>query len=387
MKSRPLLVFCHLRWNFVYQRPQHVLSRLARQRPVHVIEEPVFDATGPRWEHTQPHENLTVSIPHTPVQEFGFSPKQCDAISPLLRELTSSRGITECDAWTYTPLAFSLIESLRPKVVVYDCMDELSAFLNAPEELVRMEQSLMRRADLVFTGGPSLFASKRSRHSRVYCFSSSVDSEHFRRGVIEQTEPEVQKSLPHPRLGYFGVIDERIDLELIEKLADARPDCSIVMVGPIVKIDPAMAPRRANIHYFGKQEYADLPSFVKGWDVCLMPFAMNDATRYISPTKVLEYMAAGKPIVSTPIHDVVEPYGEIVYSGKTHEEFISACASALDSTREEKERRQKMADAVIANTSWDQTAASMEVLLETAAAPQSPKSEFIPSIPVLEYSK
>jgi UDP-galactopyranose mutase len=221
----------------------------------------------------------------------------------------------------------------------------------------------------------------------VYCFSSSVDSEHFRRGVIEQTEPEVQKSLPHPRLGYFGVIDERIDLELIEKLADARPDCSIVMVGPIVKIDPAMAPRRANIHYFGKQEYADLPSFVKGWDVCLMPFAMNDATRYISPTKVLEYMAAGKPIVSTPIHDVVEPYGEIVYSGKTHEEFISACASALDSTREEKERRQKMADAVIANTSWDQTAASMEVLLETAAAPQSPKSEFIPSIPVLEYSK
>jgi UDP-galactopyranose mutase len=252
--------------------------------------------------------------------------------------------------------------------MVYDCMDELSLFLGAPPELLAREAALIECADLMFTGGPSLFRAKQSRHPNVHCFSSSVDAAHFTVRSSGVREADDQSGLPRPRLGFYGVIDERLDLSLIDHVSQAHPEWQIVLVGPVVKIDPGVLPRRENIHYFGQRTYQQLPSYLTGWDICLLPFARNDATRFISPTKTLEYMAAQLPIVSTPITDVAEPYGDIVYLGDTPAEFVAACESALAASPEERESRFAKMRRVLAGTSWDSTVASMEKLLAAALA-------------------
>jgi UDP-galactopyranose mutase len=368
-----IVAFSHLRWNFVYQRPQHLLSRLAAKRPVFFIEEPELDSDGPpRWERSTPQPNVTVLRPRTPIAAPGFHAEQLSALEPLVAELAAELGDETVVAWLYTPMALPLTEALGPDAIVYDCMDELSMFLGAPSELLSQEEALLEYADVMFTGGPSLYRAKQSRRPNVHCFSSSVDAAHFRQARPDRRsrglEALDQREIPHPRLGFYGVIDERLDLPLIDALAAARPDWQIVLVGPVVKIDPASLPRRPNIHYFGQRTYEELPAYLAGWDVCLLPFARNDATRFISPTKTLEYMAAEIPIVSTPITDVAEPYGHIVYLGATPEEFVAACDAALGSAPTERERRAGLMRRVLAGTSWDVTVAAMEKLIAAAVA-------------------
>jgi hypothetical protein len=367
-----IVVFSHLRWNFVYQRPQHLLSRLAATWPVFFIEEPELDRDGPvRWERSSPHPNVIVLRPRTSVEAPGFNAEQLAALAPLIADLASELEDRRLVAWLYTPLALPLAQALEPDVMVYDCMDELSLFLGAPPELLSREAALLECADVMFTGGPSLYRAKRSRHANVHCFSSSVDAAHFRSarwGNAGAVETEDQAHLPHPRLGFYGVIDERLDIRLLDFIAERRPEWQIVLVGPVVKIDPAALPRRPNIHYFGQRSYDDLPRYLVGWDVCLLPFALSDATRFISPTKTLEYMAAERPIVSTPITDVAEPYGDIVYLGATPEEFLGACDAALKSSTEERARRASRMREVLAGTSWNVTVAAMEKLIAEAMA-------------------
>jgi UDP-galactopyranose mutase len=364
-----IVAFSHLRWDFVYQRPQHLLSRLAERYPVAVIEEPLLDSAGPpRWERSRPQPNLTVYRPRTPVEAPGFGEAQQSVLESMLPELAAELGSGPRVGWFYTPMALPLAEQLGFDLAVYDCMDELSLFAGAPDGLLRREAELLDRADLVFTGGPSLYRAKRDRHPSVHCFPSSVDAAHFRQALTGTAEAPEQAGLPRPRLGFYGVIDERLDIRAIELLADWHPDWRIVLVGPIVKIDPATLPRRPNIHYFGQRSYADLPGFLAGWDVCLLPFARNDATKFISPTKTLEYMAAERPIVSTPITDVAEPYGSIVYLGDTPTAFVAACERALTASAGERARRTAAMRQVLAGTSWDTTAAAMNRLIAKAFA-------------------
>jgi UDP-galactopyranose mutase len=368
-----IVAFSHLRWNFVYQRPQHLLSRLAAERPVFFVEEPELDLHGPpRWERSNPHPNVVVLRPHTPVRAAGFNSEQLRALEPLIAQLRAELEGVPLVTWLYTPMALPLAEALAPEAVVYDCMDELSLFLGAPPELRSREEALLQCADVVFTGGPSLYRAKQQRHPNVHCFPSSVDSAHFRLDQRDHTEAEDQAGIPHPRLGFYGVIDERLDLPLLDFIAQAHPDWQIVLMGPVVKIDPAALPRRQNIHYFGQRPYDDLPRYLVGWDICLLPFARNEATRFISPTKTLEYMAAELPIVSTPIADVAEPYGDIVYLGDTRREFLAACEDALSSDLEERNRRAILMRKVLSGTSWDLTVSAMEKLLTAAVAKHTP---------------
>ncbi len=362
-----LVVFSHLRWNFVYQRPQHLLSRLAKRRRVYFIEEPLHQETAePSWECSSPSENLTVCCLRTPVRTFGFHDEHLPAFQQLLPPFLNKEQLQESVLWYYTPMALPLGRYIHARATVYDCMDELSAFLGAPPELLQRESSLLEQADLVFTGGPSLYRAKKDRHPNVYCFPSSVDAEHFGRARQSLPEPEDQRPLPHPRLGFFGVIDERMDLGLLDALARSHPEWQIVMVGPVVKIDPAGLPRHANLHYLGQKSYAELPSYLAGWDVCLLPFARNEATRFISPTKTLEYMAAERMIVSTPITDVAEPYGNIVFLGDTPEKFVRACEEALEADASERTRRLRKMHLVLTRTSWDRTAEAMDELIADA---------------------
>jgi UDP-galactopyranose mutase len=364
--NHAIIVFSHLRWDFVYQRPQHLLSRLASSRRVIFIEEPDLNVSDrPEWSVREAAPNVLVAMPRTPSPARGFHSDQTPYLKPLLLELLERENLTDYVVWFYTAMAAPLAAELKPLAVVYDCMDELSAFAGAPRELLERESDLFKLADLVFTGGPSLYRAKKERHPHVHCFPSSVDAKHFA-AANGMTEAEDQASLPHPRLGFFGVIDERFDIELLKRIAEARPQWQFAIVGPVVKIDPATLPRNPNIHYFGQQSYKSLPAYLKGWDVCLLPFARNQATKFISPTKTLEYMAAGKMIVSTPIVDVAEPYGEIVYLGGTHEEFIAACDRALAAPREERSERQRKMREVLGRTSWDTTTDRMSALIDSA---------------------
>jgi glycosyltransferase involved in cell wall biosynthesis len=367
-----IVVFSHLRWDFVYQRPQHLLSRLALRSQVIFIEEPIYDPeVEPFLECIPAAVNVLVFRLHTSIPTPGFHDCHLPLLIPLVQKMLDEEGINKYVAWLYTPMAMPLAQAFSPLAVVYDSMDELSTFLGAPPELLEHEQTLFGWADFVFTGGPSIYKFKRDRHPNVYCFPSSVDAAHFRQALTGIAEPSDQVALPHPRLGFFGVIDERLDLPLIDALSEAHPEWQIVLVGPVVKIDPALLPQRANILYTGQRAYTHLPAYLAGWDVCLLPFARNDATRFISPTKTLEYMAAERPIVSTPITDVAEPYGDIVYLGDTPAAFIAACERALAATPAERAERICGMRRVLSQTSWDATAQAMEKLIEQAVTANS----------------
>lgn len=357
---KTLVVFSHLRWNFVYQRPQHLLSRLAKRWRVIFIEEPVLQAGHSKLEQFQPAAGVEVWRPHVTGDVPGFHDDHLPALQRLVTDALAEQAIDDYWIWFYTPMALPLATGLTPRGVVYDCMDELAAFKNAPRQLVQRENALFKMADLVFTGGRSIYNAKRNRHPDVHCFPSSVDAQHFSKAT--QDHP-LQAAIAHPRLGYCGVIDERINLRLIEEVAVARPDWQIVMVGPTAKIDPTALPRQANIHWLGQQSYDDLPAFISGWDVCLMPFALNEATRYISPTKTLEYMACGRPSVSTSIRDVVEPYGQLVQIADTPQGFVASCEEILQRSREEQLAHAQALSEVVGRTSWDSTAQAMAELV------------------------
>lgn len=373
-----LVVFSHLRWDFVYQRPQQLLSRLASRFHIVFVEEPVLNADRAVLERLQPCSGVEVLRPHVTGSAPGFHDDHIPGIQALLSSYLQSHALNDYWLWFYTPMAVPLAAGLAPGGVIYDCMDELAAFRHAPRQLLQRERALFKLADLVFTGGQSLYESKRDRHPQVHCLPSSVDAAHFAGGLDSGREPAAQSKIPGPRIGYFGVIDERVDLDLIRVLAAAHPDWHLVMVGPVVKIDPASLPCAPNIHWLGQQDYADLPAFIAGWDVCLLPFAMNEATRFISPTKTLEYMAADKPIVSTPIRDVVTPYGHVVRIADTPTAFVQACEDALAQSPEAQDRERALRETVLAGTSWDRTATRMADLID--ADIQAKRAEDVESI-------
>ena len=377
MPEKTIVVFSHLRWNFVFQRPQHLLTRLAAHYRVLFIEEPLRDEGAARLEVAEGAAGVTVLRPRTPLASAGFADDQLALLAPLVVEHLTQQRVADYVVWFYTPMALPLLERLDPLAVVYDCMDELSAFAGAPPALRAREAELMRRADLVLTGGPSLYEAKRGLHPKVLCLPSSVDAAHFslegRTGGDDaqaQRARELQGGIAAPRLGYFGVIDERLDLDLVRRLADADAGWNVVMVGPIVKIDPQSVPRRPNLHWLGQQPYELLPRLIEGWSVGLLPFALNESTRFISPTKTLEYMAAGKPAVSTAIKDVETLYGDVVRIARTPDEFVAACREALAETPAQRRDRLLAMQASVARSSWDRTAETIRAVIEEAIAPE-----------------
>jgi UDP-galactopyranose mutase len=363
-----IVCLSHLRWDFVFQRPHHLMTRCARKHRVFFVEEPL-EATGPaRIDVAVRQQGVRVLVPRLP---RGLSrPAAALLQAQLLRQVFVARRITDYVLWYYTPMALEFTRGLTPRAIVYDCMDELSAFAGAPPEMRDREQELLERAQVVFTGGQTLYETKRNSHPNVHAFPSSVDVAHFARARHPQPDPADQAGIPHPRLGFFGVIDERLDVELLARVASLRPDCHLVLVGPIVKIDPATLPRAANIHYLGAKSYDDLPSYLAGWDVTLLPFARNEATRCISPTKTPEYLAAGKPVVSTSIRDVVRPYGAngLARIADRPDEFVTAVERSLAEDLSDLLLR---ADAFLTRTSWEGTWTQMYQLVVAAMAPRA----------------
>jgi len=374
-----LICFSHLRWDFVFQRPQHLMSRFARDMNVIYWEEPV--EIGPREtaflqvREAPDANNISIVVPHLP-QGMPDDAREAALQRLLGAHLASIRGALI--AWYYTPMMLTFSRDIDADLTVYDAMDELSKFKFAPVKLLELEQELIDRADIVFTGGSSLYEAKKDRHPNVHCFPSSVDRAHFCKARARQFEPGNQEDLPRPRLGFYGVIDERFDTTLLDEVARMRPNWSFVMVGPVVKISDDELPKRPNIHYLGSKTYAQLPAYLSGWDVALMPFAMNESTQFISPTKTPEYLAGGKPVVSTPIKDVVRHYGQLegVKIASTPDEFVAACEAALELSRHPESGWLAEADLMLSASSWDTTQARIAglvaELLGTSAGANNP---------------
>lgn len=347
-----LVVFCHLRWDFVYQRPQHIVSRLAKTYRVLLVEEPIHyqESEAGSYELEAVSENLHVLKP-----KVG----EIKAISDVLKSILKTTVIEV--GWFYSPAFSVLIEDFKFDTIIYDCMDELSLFKGAARELIDQEKYLLSQADVVFTGGKALFESKSSSHDNVHCFPSSVDRDHFALALTKIPIPEDIGGISTPIVGYFGVIDERIDLELLYDTAKNLPHVSFVMIGPLAKIEDKDLPQNTNIHYLGMKDYPTLPNYLKAFDIAMMPFALNDATRYISPTKTLEYMAAGVPIISTAIKDVVRDYEHCVHIISSVEEFTD---SINDILYEKNDRHNDVYETILAKTSWNVTVEKMKHLIK-----------------------
>jgi UDP-galactopyranose mutase len=357
-----LICFSHLRWNFVFQRPQHLMTRFAAHHRVFFVEEPIYQDGPDRLQLTCTDGGVQVVVPA--LAEWRRGGDSVTAVQrALLRRMMRGERVRRYALWFLTPMALPLTRDLSPQTIVYDCMDELSGFAGAPAALPELEEELLARAALVTTGGRSLYESKRGRHANVHAFPSSVDLGHFARARdAGGPEPEDQAAIPRPRLGYAGVIDERMDVALVRAVAEAHPDWQIVLLGPTAKIDPAVLPRLPNVHRLGMKSYGELPDYLAGWDVGLLPFAHNDATRFISPTKTPEYLAAGLPVVATAIRDVVTPYGDagLARIADGPEAFGRAVADAL---AEGRCGRLSDVDQMLGQGSWDETAERMRALM------------------------
>jgi|26BtaG_2_1085354.scaffolds.fasta_scaffold00129_10 glycosyltransferase involved in cell wall biosynthesis len=353
--SYDIIVFCHLRWNFVFQRPQHIISRLSKKYSVLFIEEPIpFNDHEPLgYEFEEISRTLHILRPKV---------RSISEISKVLENLSIKKSATI--GWFYSAAFSDLIPEFNFANIVYDCMDELSLFKGAPKELIDQEKYLMAQANIVFTGGSALYESKNQGHSNVHCFPSSVDRAHFEKAKDNIPIPEDIKNIPRPIVGYFGVIDERIDYDLLQKTAKSLPNISFVMIGPLAKVGEEDLPRESNIHYLGMRSYGELPHFLKAFDIAMMPFALNDATKYISPTKTLEYMAAGVPIISTAVKDVVRHYNNCIYLVGSPEKFSKSIQQIL---YEKKDEREKEFEAILSKTSWNNTVEEMNKLINVLA--------------------
>lgn len=362
-KGFDLIVFSHLRWEFVTQRPQHVIARFAKDRKVLFVEEPI--GYDPRCEGTahiiRVNQNITVLQPCITGENL------IDELEPIVKEHMQRLNIKRPNLWFYSAAFHEMTERIPHQAVIYDCMDELSAFKGASRALIDQERTLIQKADVVFTGGKSLYEAKRKISDQVYCYPSSVDQAHFEKALNAETiVPEGIKHISGPIVGYYGVIDERIDLDLLEQVAAAKPDISFVMIGPVVKIEEADLPNHDNIYYLGGKPYQELPAYLKAIDIAMMPFALNESTQFISPTKTLEYIAALKPIISTPIYDVKRDYNKVLSIVENAEDFIAAIEKYIAESEEEQKNRYRQYEEILQAVSWDKTVAGMQHNIEAA---------------------
>lgn len=359
-----IIIFSHLRWHHVTQRPQHITKLLSQHHKVLFVEEPIapgkyFSGT-PQIEKID--ENLTVLTPRMEWCSWDcMSARYKKIVGDFLDKNTYHNPLF----WFYSPNFVNILDAFSPEIVVYDCMDELSKFKFADPKLVQREQKLLSLADVVFTGGKSLYNEKKKYHTNAHCFPSSVDAKHFMVNNKTAEVPSDLAGIPQPIIGFYGVIDERIDFSLLHATATLLPDVSFVMIGPLAKVTEEELPKAKNLHYLGPKNYKELPSYLTQFRVAMMPFARNEATEFISPTKTLEFMAAGKPIVSTPIRDVVSDYSHIVEIADTPASFAHAITHLLNENDSQRKTREQEEAAIVKKTSWKNTVTKMRQIIAT----------------------
>lgn len=374
-----IVVFSHLRWGFVWQRPQQFLSRFAKKHPVLFFEEPFFDrpeGSEPDVSYHRVMPNVTVATPHM-AASWGTNPEMPHMLRKFARaaieRMNEDGSFDRPLLWYYSPMDSSWsLGHIENRGIVYDSMDELSQFSGAPRSLMANEQRLMDHSDIVFTGGYELWTKKKQRHGNAHFFGCGVEYSHFSKAQDSGTSipPDID-FMKRPILGWFGVVDERVDYALLAEMARMRQHWSFAIVGPVVKMDPNLLPHAPNLFWLGQRDYQVLPNYCRAFDVNMMAFAINAATEFINPTKALEYLATGKPVISTPVKDVVRQYSDLVEIARTPEEFIKAAERALENP--DQDRIQRGIEKAKAS-SWEATVATMQRLIREAITPKDRRS-------------
>ena len=386
----PLVVFSSQRWHFAWQRTQQLLTRLASNYRITVVEPPLTTHRDAYLECTPVAHGITLAVPHTRCDPGGFHADQFPVTARLLAQFMREHAIVAPLVWLDTPAALPLVQALAPRAVVYDCHDDAAAH-GGDDGLRHLEEQLMRVADVVIAGGPSLYESHRARHANVHCIANAVAAAHFAppspsaKSIEAVSARAIHAAIPNPRLGFFGVIDERIDLELLARVADLRPDWQIVMAGPLRGVTPAALPQRGNLMWLGAQTYAILPHLQAHWDLCLLPFKVDACAHHAAPIEALEFLAGQKSVVATPVHDVAALHGHIVRLAHGAHAFVEACRTAM--CERGPLRRQRRIDALISvhSSTWERAADRVHKLLvefahEPASVPGRAPAEVRPEL-------
>jgi UDP-galactopyranose mutase len=340
----------HLRHDGVWQRPHHVLARLGLRVPVLYVEEQL--GSGDDHDTLEPLKAFDVLRPLRRAPAPGID-------GATLAAVRAWCGRRRPLVWLYSPMLLALADAFDTAPLVYDCMDDLAAFAFAPPEMRAREAELLARAGVVFAGGRSLFARRAGQARHLVLAPSGVEFERFAQAAAGPPHPALA-GLSRPVFGYFGVLDERIDLATVAALGDTIG--TTVMIGPVAKIDSASLPRGPRLRYPGQVDYGELPRFLAGFDVAIMPFALNAATASISPTKTPEYLAGARPVVSTPIADVIADYGTAVRFAATPSEFAEACAEEARAPDRERVARGLL---LARHAGWDAVVERMLTALRT----------------------
>ena len=372
-KITDLICFSHLRWDFVYHRPQHLLTRFATKFRVFYIEDPIFYEGDDKYEVFITKSNVWRVIPMLSKRKLRTSIVNRQKF--LLNSLFSIFEIKEYIFWYYNPQALDISNHFSPLKIIYDCVEEISVQKNFTPQLEKLEKELLSKSDLVFTSGINLFNSKRKFNNNIHLFPCSLDKEHFSKARFHLVEPPDQSSIPHPRIGYFGVIDERFDYKLLAEVAKARPHWHFIIIGPVVRIDKSELPQNKNIHYLGGKSYDILPKYLSRWEVAMIPYKNNLTTHFINPAKTPEYLAGGKPVISTSITDIKKSFGDkkLVTIVNTSFQFINGIEHELHG-KNKKEWLQKV-DVFLNTTSWDKTYSNMLHLISGELITEKSKFE------------
>jgi len=347
------------------------MRQCAHERQVYFVEAPQIGSWSAHLTSWRPQPHLTVVVPHLP-NDLPASERGA-AQQALLLEYLRAEQCDDYALWYTTPLALAATRDLRPLAVVYDCHHTTDADGDAPipsDLLHRQAIELLSCADLVFTDGQQAYQAKRLQHGRVFLFPGSVDAAHFARARQRQPEPDDQRALPHPRIGYFGALDTRLNASLLAALAAARPSWNFILMGPVVDRDPHLLPKQPNIHYLGAKPYEELPRYLAGWDVAMLPFALNEATRRSSPSQPLEYLAATIPTISTPIPDVIRRFGDAgpVVIAEWPAEWAWAIEDLLNGSPARSAEWLGEAERAVASSSWASVWQEMRSLVDGAIA-------------------
>jgi glycosyltransferase involved in cell wall biosynthesis len=362
-----LIVLSHVRWTDAWQRPHHVVSRLARERRTWFVEGPSPGGHQPPRLVTLADGDVTRAwLEPPPTGEGDGDAAGPETVETYRRLLPGLVGPADGDrvVWLCTPLALDIAGALDPTVLVYDvAIDELLSLRGVPQGVALAQKEALARADVVFTASPSLHRSVIEQgRPDAHLAPGGVDPAHF----AAARRPRTDRG--RPVAGYVGPIDERIDVALVAALATALADWEIRIVGPVGGIDPAALPRAANITYPGPVPYAALPEVMADLDVAVMPLAVGAAPRSTNPTTALEHLAAGLPVVTTPVPDVVTQFGTIVDVADDAGAFALACVRALGQSR--RRHRNRVAQ-LLRRHDWDAVTAGMAAVVHDAGTQPS----------------
>lgn len=334
------------RWSFLWQRPQQIMSRLCARHDILYVDPP-FPVAEEQVRGISNDESGTLIVKNLQtindalqifrpleISRFSYPDLDSNELLKMNQELLQCQiqkalfqlGWQHPLLWLYDPRNVNLVDQLNPCGVIYDCVDSFRSFSWSHPHVSIWEEALVDRADVVLATSRALYQERLRKNRYTFLVPNAADYKHFSPWQGYEKPADIT-AISRPRLGFIGAIYEWVDLELLQVIADKSPAWNLVLIGP--KQHGLQLPERSNIHWLGQRGYAELPAYVHSFDVALIPFLVNETTQHANPIKFWEYLAAGKPVVSTLLPEIPDVPG-VVWRSENHSMFCNHCAQALE---------------------------------------------------------